>query len=228
MSEETETVEIEETNSSKLEKRIVELEGELKVQNQKWLDSNEENMRRRKANERLKGEIEELKNAPPISQVSNEEVIAQLNTQHKAELDAERAKTQKLAHEQAITSFQTALLQENIMNKGLKSLTAMAKSRIGFDENGNIRIMAEDSSKPLAGSGSDGYATIGDLAKELAASDTGQHFIRDAGVSGGGKPPASSNGRLGTKQSVTRSQFELMTQRERSLHSTSGGKVVYG
>lgn len=227
MSEETETVEVEETNSSNLEKRIAELEGELKVKNQQWLDSNEENARRRRANERLKSEIEELKNAPSVAEVSNEDVIAQINAKHEAQLNAERAKVQKLAHDQAVTSLQTALLQENIMNSGLKPLTAMVQSRIGFDENGNIRIMSEDGSKPLAGSGSDGYATIGDLAKELAASDTGQHFTRDAGVSGGGKPPASSNGRLGTK-SVTRTQFNAMTQSERSSFFKDGGKVVNG
>ena len=183
-------------------------------------------MRRRKANDRLKQELDQAKQTSS-TETSNEEVVAQIKAQYESQLHDERSKRQQLVQKNALSELQTALLQENIINAGVAPLSLMAQPRIGFDENGNILIMSADGSKPLAGSGSEGYATIGDLAKELAASDTGQHFTRDAGVSGGGKPPASSNGRLGTK-SVTRSQFNAMTQSERSSLFKDGGKVVNG
>lgn len=226
MSEETETVEVEETSTPTQDDVIADLQSQITEINQKLVDANEEAMRRRKANDRLKQELEQAKQAPP-AETSNEEVVAQLKAQYEAQLNDERSKRQQLVQKNALSELQTALLQENIINAGVAPLSLMAQSRIGFDENGNIRIMSADGSKPLAGSGSDGYATIGDLAKELAASDTGQHFTRDAGVSGGGKPPASSNGRLGTK-SVTRTQFNAMTQSERSSFFKDGGKVVNG
>lgn len=226
MSEETETVEVEETPKPTQDDVIADLKSQISEINQKLVDANEEAMRRRKANDRLKQELEQAKQTPP-AETSNEEVVAQLKAQYEAQLNDERSKRQQLVQKNALSELQTALLQENIINAGVAPLSLMAQSRIGFDENGNIRIMSADGSKPLAGSGSDGYATIGDLAKELAASDTGQHFTKDAGVSGGGKPPASSNGRLGTK-SVTRTQFNAMTQRERSSFFKDGGKVVNG
>ena len=226
MSEETETVEVEETSKPTQDDVIADLQSQITEINQKLVDANEEAMRRRKANDRLKQELEQAKQTPP-AETSNEEVVAQLKAQYEAQLNDERSKRQQLVQKNALSELQTALLQENIINAGVAPLSLMAQSRIGFDENGNIRIMSADGSKPLAGSGSDGYATIGDLAKELAASDTGQHFTKDAGVSGGGKPPASSNGRLGTK-SVTRAQFNSMTQSERSSFFKDGGKVVNG
>ncbi len=226
MSEETETVEVEEASKPTQDDVIAGLQSQITEINQKLVDANEEAMRRRKANDRLKQELEQAKQTPP-AETSNEEVVAQLKAQYETQLNDERSKRQQLVQKNALSELGAALLHENIISAGVAPLSLMAQSRIGFDENGNIRIMSADGSKPLAGSGSDGYATIGDLATELAASDTGQHFTRDAGVSGGGKPPASSDRRLGTK-SVTRTQFNAMTQSERSSFFKDGGKVVNG
>jgi len=231
MAEEAQAVEETPTETETVDSRdelIADLNRQLKETNQKLVDSNEEAMRRRKANERLKSEVEALQNKP-VEQpdTSNEEIIAQIKSQYEEKLNAERTVRQDLVHRNAMAELKSQLATQNIVADGLEPLSLMAKERIGFDENGNIRIMSADKSKPLAGSGSDGYATVADLAKELAASGTGQLFVKDGGVSGGGKPPASSGGKSGVK-TVTRSQFNSMGQRERSLFFRDGGKVVNG
>ena len=231
MAEEAQAVEETPTETETVDNRdelIADLNRQLKETNQKLVDANEEAMRRRKTNERLKSEVEALQNKP-VEQpdTNNEEIIAQIKSQYEEKLNAERTVRQDLVHKNAMAELKSQLVTQNIVADGLEPLSLMAKERIGFDENGNIRIMSADKSKPLAGSGSDGYATVADLAKELAASGTGQLFVKDGGVSGGGKPPASSGGKSGIK-SVTRSQFNTMSQRERSLFLKDGGKVVNG
>lgn len=231
MAEESQAVEETPTETETVDNRdelIADLNRQLKETNQKLVDANEEAMRRRKTNERLKSEVEALQNKP-VEQpdTNNEEIIAQIKSQYEDKLNAERTVRQDLVHKNAMAELKSQLVTQNIVADGLEPLSLMAKERIGFDENGNIRIMSADKSKPLAGSGSDGYATVADLAKELAASGTGQLFVKDGGVSGGGKPPASSGGKSGIK-SVTRSQFNTMSQRERSLFLKDGGKVVNG
>jgi len=231
MSEEAQAVEETQVETETVDNRdelIADLNKQLKETNQKLVDSNEEAMRRRKTNERLKSELEALQKKP-VEQAdnSNEEIIAQIKNQYEEKLKAEQSIRQDLVKRNAMNELKSELASQNIISNGLEPLSLLAKERIGFDENGNIRIMSTDKSKPLAGSGGDGYATIADLAKELAASETGQLFVKDGGVSGGGKPPASSGGKSGVK-SVTRSQFNSMGQRERSLFFKDGGKVVNG
>ena len=121
--------------------------------------------------------------------------------------------------------LQATRAKSDILGAGLEPLSLMAQSRMGLDDDGNLRIM-DGNNKPMAGSGSDGYATVADLAKELAASETGQVFIRDSGSSGGGKPPAS--GRDGQTKTVTRAQFDGMDQGSRAAFFKDGGKVSDG
>jgi|TARA_R100001463_G_scaffold42199_2_gene88675 hypothetical protein len=192
--------------------------------NQKLVDSNEEAMRRRKSVERLRAELEAAQQTPePEPQSNNEEIISQIKAQYEQQLNNERSQRKDLVQRNAMAELKSHLAGQNIIADGLEPLALMAKDRIGFDENGNIRIMSSDSSKPLAGSGSDGYATISDLAQELAASGTGQLFVKDSGVSGGGKPPASSSNNAGSNV-VTREQFNKMSHTERHRFVTNGGK----
>jgi len=225
MSEENQTVETEvqpDPNAA----IIQELQAQLKETNQKLLDANEEAMRRRKTNERLKAEMEALQSQPaPEPQANNEEIIAQIKAQYEEQLNAERSQRIGLVKQNAMAELKSALAAQSIVAEGLEPLTLMAQNRLQIDDLGNPRIMAADGSKPLAGSGADGYATISDLAKELAASGTGQLFVRDSGVSGGGKPPASQGGNTGNK-SVTRDEFNRMGQSERARFFKNGGKVI--
>jgi len=205
---------------------IAELQAQLKETNQKLLDANEEAMRRRKTVERLRDEMEASKTQPaPEPQANNEEIVAQIKAQYEEQLNTERSQRMNLVKQNAMNELKSALASESIVAEGLEPLTLLAQSRLQIDENGNPRIMSADGSKPLAGSGADGYATIGDLAKELAASGTGKLFVRDSGVSGGGKPPASQGGNAGNN-TMTRDQFNKLSHQERARFINNGGKFI--
>jgi hypothetical protein len=225
MSEENQTVETEAQPDPSTE-IIADLQAQLKETNQKLLDANEEAMRRRKTNERLKAEMEALQSQPaPEPQANNEEIISQIKAQYEEQLSAERTQRIGLVKQNAMAELKSALASERIVAAGLEPLTLMAQSRLQIDDLGNPRIMAADGSKPLAGSGADGYATISDLAKELAASETGQLFVRDSGVSGGGKPPASQGGNAGNK-TMPDAEFRKLSQKARAAFLNNGGKPI--
>ncbi|QDP67044.1 MAG: hypothetical protein Unbinned4497contig1000_18 [Prokaryotic dsDNA virus sp.] len=227
MSEEKEIVEEVEAVENTNDDLVKKLQSELSEVNQKLVDTREEAMRRRKTVESLRAEIDTLKTKPEEPTPNQTEIVSQIKAQYEEQLSDERSQRMDLLQKNALAELKSSLAAENIVSQGLQPLVLMAQSRIGFDENGNIRIMSVDNSKPLAGTGSDGYATLSDLAKELAASETGQMFVKDVGVSGGGKPPASTGGKSVNSQ-VTRTQFNTMGQRERSLFFKNGGKVVNG
>lgn len=227
MSEEKEIVEEVEAVENTNDDLVKKLQSELSEVNQKLVDTREEAMRRRKTVESLRAEIDTLKAKPEEPTPNQTEIVSQIKAQYEEQLSNERSQRMDLLQKNALAELKSSLAAENIVSQGLQPLVLMAQSRIGFDENGNIRIMSVDNSKPLAGTGSDGYATLSDLAKELAASETGQMFVKDVGVSGGGKPPASTGGKSVNSQ-VTRTQFNTMGQRERSLFFKNGGKVVNG
>lgn len=209
---------------------INDLKSQLKETNQKLVDSNEEAMRRRKTVEKWKelGEspdaVREMLNKKPAEANNNEEIINQIKQQYEGKLSEGQKLLQDYQQRNAMAELKSALAGENIIPEGLDPITLMAQQRIAFDETGNSRIMNADGTKPLAGSGADGYATVADLAKELAASKMGQLFVRDNGLSGGGKPPASQQGNPQSK-TVTRSQWDTMTQRDRATFVKDGGKV---
>ena len=229
MSEETkEAVEAEtEVVENANDDLIANLQKELNQVKEKLVETTEEAVRRRKTVEKLRQDLERATSKAEVEPNNNEEIVAQIRAEYEEKLNGERQQRMNLLERNALAELKSSLAAENIVSQGLQPLTLMAQNRIGFDENGNIRIMSVDGSKPLAGSGNDGYATLSDLAKELAASETGQMFVKDIGVSGGGKPPASSGGKSGNSQ-VTRTQFNQMGQRERSLFFKNGGKVVNG
>ena len=226
MSEEKTTDQVETQQPEPNTAVIADLQAQLKETNQKLLDANEEAMRRRKANERLKAEVEALQSQPgPEPQANNEEIVAQIKAQYEEQLNTERSQRMNLVKQNSMNELKSALASESIVAEGLEPLTLLAQSRLQIDENGNPRIMSADGSKPLAGSGADGYATIGDLAKELAASGTGKLFVRDSGVSGGGKPPASQGGNAGNN-TMTRDQFNKLSHQERARFINNGGKFI--
>ena len=226
MSEENTTDQVETQQPDPNAAVIAELQAQLKETNQKLLDANEEAMRRRKTVERLRDEMEAIKTQPaPEPQANNEEIVAQIKAQYEEQLNTERSQRMNLVKQNAMNELKSALASESIVAEGLEPLTLLAQSRLQIDDLGNPRIMSADGSKPLAGSGADGYATIGDLAKELAASGTGKLFVRDSGVSGGGKPPASQGGNAGNN-TMTRDQFNKLSHQERARFINNGGKFI--
>lgn len=193
--------------------------------NQKLVDANEEAMRRRKTVEKW----QKLGESPDAVRAllegkgagDHEALIAQIKEQHSAEITGLRSEIQNMRLGSAKSQFAANLAEAGFHPEVIGDIAAGAASRLNIDENGQLRILSAEG-KPLAGSGSDGYATLADLAKELAAAKPS--FLVDKGVGGGGKPPASNGGE--PAKTVTRSQFDAMSQFERSAFSKSGGKVV--
>ena len=216
---ETETVDNSDNEIANLSKQITEIK-------QKLVDANEESMRRRKTNERLKLEVEALQNKP-VEQAdnNNEAIIAQIKSQYEEKEKTQQSIVKDLVKKNAVNELKSALIEENIDAKGANLLRSVAESRFQIDEFGNIRIMSSDLSKPLAGSGSDGYATVADLAKELAASEEGQLLVKDRGISGGGKPPVSQGGNAGSK-TMPDAEFRKLSQKARWAFLNQGGRPI--
>jgi DNA-binding transcriptional MerR regulator len=201
--------------------------------NQRLVDANEENARRRRSVERWKelGEspdaVRDLLNGKVKPNEDQERIVSEIKNTYEGKLKEAQGRIQDMVKKATLADLRGQLSQQNIVPQGFDPLVLVAQNRIAFDENGNPRIMSADGSKPLAGSGADGYATVADLAKELAASEMGQMFVKDNGQSGSGKPPASQNGKPNT-QTATRAQFDAMSQRERAAFIKDGGKVIAG
>jgi hypothetical protein len=125
-----------------------------------------------------------------------------------------------LMKRQANAELRAELAKAGVIPEGLDILAKFAESRIQFNDDGTPKVTTPDG-KPMIGSGPDHGATLADLAKELAK--TIPHLVADGGKGGGGKLP--NNG--GTPQkTVTRAEFDAMSQADRAAFAKSGGTVT--
>ena len=127
----------------------------------------------------------------------------------------------KMMQRGASSDLKAELAKAGFKPSVIDKMAQFNMDRIQFHEDGSAKIMTSDG-KPMIGSGADHGATLADLAKELAASKP--YAVRDGGKGGGGKPPASTGG-TPDKPTVTRAQFDAMSQSERANHSKSGGGI---
>jgi hypothetical protein len=127
----------------------------------------------------------------------------------------------KMMQRSASSDLKAELAKAGFIAESIDDIASSAMGRLQFHEDGSAKIMTSDG-KPMIGSGADHGATLADLAKELAASKP--YAVRDGGKGGGGKPPASTGG-TPDKPTVTRAQFDSMSQSERANHSKSGGGI---
>ena len=127
----------------------------------------------------------------------------------------------KMMQRGASSDLKAELAKAGFIAESIDDIASSAMGRLQFHEDGSAKIMTSDG-KPMIGSGADHGATLADLAKELAASKP--YAVRDGGKGGGGKPPASTGG-TPDKPTVTRAQFDAMSQGERANHSKSGGGI---
>lgn len=151
-------------------------------------------------------------------------VLKQVKDSYEGKLKEANSRFEKVLRNGAQAELRAAILDAGFHPEIAGDITATAMNRVHIDEAGEIRIMNAEG-KPLAGSGAQGFATFADLAKELAAAKPS--FLVDKGQGGGGKPPASGSGNAGQK-TVTRKEFDAMSQLDRANFSKSGGKVVDG
>jgi hypothetical protein len=145
-----------------------------------------------------------------------------MKTDYEGKLTGANDRISKMMQRGASSDLKAELAKAGFISESIDDIASSAMGRLKFTEDGTAQVMTSDG-KPMIGSGSDHGATLADLAKELATSKS--YAVRDAGKGGGGKP-AGSQGGTPDKPTVTRANFNLMTQVERSTHSTSGGKVT--
>lgn len=149
-----------------------------------------------------------------------QEKLDALKKDYEGKLADRDTRLTSLMRRQANAELRAELAKAGVIPEGLDILATFAASRIQFNDDGSPKVLTADG-KPMIGSGADHGATLSDLAKELAK--TIPHLVADGGKGGGGKPP--SNG--GTPQkTVTRAEFDAMSQADRAAHAKSGGKVT--
>ena len=151
----------------------------------------------------------------------HEQVIADMRAGHEKELADLKSTIGSMRADGAAKDLKVELTKAGFVPAAVDGIASLAMQRIKF-EDGNMQVVSPDG-KPMAGSGADGFANLSDLAKSL----TEQHgyALADAGKGGGGTPNNSNGGKPGQK-SVTRSEFDAMSQADRAGFSKDGGKVV--
>lgn len=210
-------------------------QGKFNEVNQRAIDNATEAQRRRKTVERvlstlglesadgLDDALAELKKGKAKNGDDQEAVIAQIRADAEARIAEADKKYTGVLLEGAVSETKAALVGAGFPGKVAEMLAKTSRDRLKVDDSGKVRIIGAEGNI-LAGSGSDGHATYGDLAKELAAAMP--ELLVDTGKGGGGKPPAS--GGKASAKTVTRAEFDAMSQLDRRDFSTSGGKVVDG
>lgn len=122
---------------------------------------------------------------------------------------SEAAFTQKLLVDNGLTE---ALVSVGVKEPAhLKAVKAMLASQVQIVADGDNRV-AKVGDKALA-----------DFAKEWAASDEGKHFVSAPVNSGGG---AQGGGGNSGKKTISRTNFDAMSQQERFAFAKDGGKVI--
>jgi hypothetical protein len=144
-----------------------------------------------------------------------------MSADYEGKLTASHDRLTQMMTRGARSELKAELSKAGFISEAIDDIASSAMGRLKFTEDGAAQVVTSDG-KPMIGSGADHGATLADLAKELATSKP--YAVRDAGKGGGGKPAGSQGGKLDTP-TVTRSQFDGMSQSERSSHATSGGKV---
>ena len=182
--------------------------------NQRAVDNATEAARRRKTVERitsalgvddtndLDAAIAALKSAPKKAdkdaQADQEAIIAQIKADHEKQLNEARGEVTKMKLTAAQATLTAEMQTAGFPAKVAEMIAVSGMARVSLDEGGQARVMSAEGN-PMAGSGADGFATIGDLAKEFAAAMP--ELLTDKGKGGGGKAPSGGTGAAGQPNS---------------------------
>lgn len=197
--------------------------------NQKSVDASTEAQRRRRTNERVleklgledaSGLDEALdslianKSKGGKSDEAHESILKQVKEKHGTELEALKSQLHEVRAGGVMSELKSALMGEGFGETVADMIAKTNMASITFDESGKMLIM-QDNGNPLAGSGDNSLATIGDLSSQLAAAMP--DLRTDTGKGGGGKPPASgeSAGSVGSwsKASTAKQKAEVIKQK---------------
>ena len=144
-----------------------------------------------------------------------------MKADYEGKLSDAQTRISKMHQRGASSDLKAELAKAGFIAEAIDDVANSSMMRIQFHEDGSAKIMTSDG-KPMIGSGADHGATLADLAKELAASKP--YAVRDAGKGGGGKPAGSTGGKP-NQITITRAQFDALSQSGRADHAKSGGKV---
>lgn len=118
-----------------------------------------------------------------------------------------------------------ALATAKATKTGLAMLPKILGDRIELKfENGEPvkRILAPDGKNPMAGTGSDGYATLDDLMKDVVK--TFPDLFEGSGAGGGGAP--AKNGGGGGAKTVTAAEFGALSPKDKAAKMADGFTIV--
>ncbi len=173
--------------------------------------------------EREKAEEERARKAGEFDQLR-----AKIKSQHEAELAAIKAEYEAVAKSEqearVVNGLTNALSQAGATAEGLELLPNLFAGRARIETVDNkrvVKILDADGSPMLGKGGKD--ATFADLAE--AAIQKYPSLFKPTTKAGGGTPPTSKGAGSATK-TITRTQFDTMSQGERSAFFREGGKVT--
>ena len=152
--------------------------------------------------------------------------------QHRAKWDKEKAdilaeRDALAASERQATVGNTlvqALAKAGATEEGLELLQDRLAKRIKSETQDGKRlhrVMAADGVTPLAGTASDGFATLDDLVGE--AMTKWPSLFKAKGAGGSGTPPNKAGGTGAA--TISRKTFEGMSHAARMAHFKAGGKI---
>ena len=142
------------------------------------------------------------------------------------ELDAARASERGAIVENKVA---TTLAKEKVTQEGLDLLTERLGRRIKIetvDGKRQIAITQADGVTPMAGSASDGTATIDDLVKE--AKKSWPSLFEGSGAGGGGADPRGGGRRDAGSKVMPRSEFERLSATDRKARMKAGWTLTEG
>ncbi len=145
-----------------------------------------------------------------------------MKAEHEAKVAEMNGRFSKVLQATAMAELKAEMAKVGFIPEALDDIALTAMGRIQFNDDGSRRIVTADG-KPMLGTGADHGATLADLAKEMAM--TKSYAVKDSGVGGGGKPPGSNGGKPDGK-TVTREQWDAMSDGERMTFAKTGGKVT--
>lgn len=178
---------------------------ELDAAKSSLLATRTESIDRRKALDAWKalGTVEEVQ--AKLAKGADPQIIDQMRTQHAADIGARDQKLTSVMTRYAMSELKAELAKAGVVPEGLDLLSSFAAGRVRFSDEGEISVLAPDGKTPMIGSGTNGGATLAELAKSLAS--TVPQLVRDGGIGGGGKPPGSAGG---GEKVMTRAAFDAL------------------
>jgi len=144
-------------------------------------------------------------------------IIDQMRAQMAEKETGFKAQLSKIVGERAASDLKAELAKAGVVPEGLELLAAVASRQIAIEDDGGIRILAADG-KPMIGSGSNGGATLADLATALAAANP--RLVADGGTGGTGRPANAGGGR--SARVMTTAEFNNLSAKDRAKAMADG------